>query len=585
MNILGLNAFHADAAACLVVNGRLEAAVEEERFRRVKHWAGFPSEAAGWCLEHGGIALEDVDVVAVNRDPRANLWRKALYTLRNRPDFGLVLDRVRNLGKVTGVADELERTLGARFRGEVHHVEHHRAHQASAFLVSPFQRAALLSVDGFGDFASASWGVGRGTDIELEGKVHFPHSLGTFYLTMTQYLGFPRYGDEYKVMGLAPYGEPSFAADLRNEVVEVRPDGEYRLGLDYFRHHDEDLDYRWDHGAPTVEDHYTPALEELLGPARSPDEELTDRHRDLARSTQAVFEDAVFALLGRLRENHPLAAVILSGGAAMNSVANGKVRKRTGFEEVWIPPAPGDAGGAVGAALSAWHDLSGAGRGATMVHSSYGPGYGDRHYNRALEERRDDLLTAGCEERRYDDNGSLCEAVAAEIADGRVVGWFQGRLEFGPRALGSRSILCDPRREDMRDLINRKIKFRESFRPFAPSVLREATGEWFEEDDDVPFMMKVFEIRPEKRNRVPAVTHEDGTGRPQTVTRDAHPLYHRLISAFEQRTGVPMVLNTSFNENEPIVNRPEEAVDCFLRTDMDVLVLGNRVIRKGAAEE
>ncbi len=583
MNLLGLNAYHADAAACLVVDGRLVAAVEEERFRRVKHWAGFPAEAARWCLAREGVALEDVNVVAVNRDPRANLWRKGLYTLRTRPDPGLVLDRLRNLGKVSTVADELEAVLGGRFRGDVHPVEHHRAHQASSFLASPFREAALLSVDGFGDFASASWGVGRGTEIELDGRIYFPHSLGTFYLTMTQYLGFPRYGDEYKVMGMAPYGEPTYLPELRR-VVDVRPDGEYRLALEFFRHQDTDLDYRWDDGEPTVEDHYTPALKELLGPARRPDEELTDRHRDLARSTQEIFEEAVFALLRRLHEEHPLDAVALSGGAAMNSVANGKVRARTAFEEVWIPPAPGDAGGAVGAALAAWHDRAGTGREPAMVHSRYGPGYSDDDCGRALEERSEELEAAGCTERRYRGDEALCEAVAEEIADGRVVGWFQGRMEFGPRALGARSILCDPRRADMRDIINARVKLRESFRPFAPSVLREHMADWFEADDDVPFMMKVYPIRPERREEIPAVTHVDGTGRPQTVTREQNPLYYRLISAFHRRTGVPLVLNTSFNENEPIVNRPEEALDCFLRTDMDVLVLGERVVRKRETE-
>ncbi len=582
MNVLGLNAYHADAAACLLVDGRVEAAVEEERFRRVKHCAGFPAEAARWCLEHGDLVLDDVDVVAVNRDPRANLWRKGLYTLTSRPDPGLVLDRLRNLGKVGGLASELEDALDGRFRGEVVRIEHHRAHQASAFLVSPFEEAALLSIDGFGDFASASWGAGRGTEIELDGKVHFPHSLGTFYLTMTQYLGFPRYGDEYKVMGMAPYGEPAFLPELR-QVVEVRPDGAFRLDLDYFRHPDTDLDYRWDEGAPTVEHHYTPALEELLGPARAPHEELADRHLDVARSTQERFEEAVFALLERVREARPLEAVCLSGGAAMNSVMNGKVRERTGFERVWIPPAPGDAGGAVGAALCAHHDRTGAGRGPVMTHSSYGPGYGDDECAGALDERSEGLREAGCDRRVLEDEAALCGAVADEIADGKVVGWFQGRLEFGPRALGARSILCDPRREEMREIINARVKLREPFRPFAPSVLREKVGEWFEQDDDAPFMMKVFAIRPERREAVPAVTHVDGTGRPQTVTREAYPLYHRLISAFEARTGVPMVLNTSFNENEPIVNRPEEAVDCFLRTDMDVLVLGRRVVRKGTA--
>jgi carbamoyltransferase len=591
MNLLGLNAYHADASAALVRDGELVAAAEEERFRRVKHWAGLPTRAAAWCLEEAGIGLSDVDVLAVNRDPRANLLRKALYTLCTRPDLSLVWDRLKNLGRVTSLADRLELGLAAdpgvegpvgAFRGAVHRVEHHWAHQASAYLVSPFDEAALLSVDGFGDFASASWGLGRGTEIRLDGRIHFPHSLGTFYLAMTQYLGFPRYGDEYRVMGLAPFGEPRFQDEMAR-VVRIRGDGTFRLDLDFFRHHTEDLDYRWEGGAPTVEPHFTPALEELLGPAREPGEPLTDRHRDVARSVQARFEEAVTALLEKVHRLRPADAVVLSGGAAMNSVMNGKVVPETPFERVFVPPAPGDAGGAVGAALAAWGDLSDAGRPAPMVHSSYGQGFSPEACQAALETRSGDLAGQGVGVDACGSEEELCRAVAAEIAAGRVVGWFQGRMEFGPRALGHRSILCDPRREDMRDRINERVKLREPFRPFAPSVLRERMGEWFEADDDVPFMMKVYPIRPEKRAQVPAVTHVDGTGRPQTVTADAHPLYHRLIQAFEEETGVPMVLNTSFNENEPIVHRPEEAVDCFLRTDMDVLALGPRVVRKRKA--
>ncbi len=580
MNILGLNAYHADASAALVRDGELVAAVEEERFRRVKHWAGLPTQSVAWCLRRGGIALDDVDILAVNRDPRANLGRKVRYALRRRPDPRLVLDRLRNARKVGSVAERLEAALetSVGFRGVVRHVEHHLAHLASSFLVSPHEEAAVLSVDGFGDFASAAWGMGRGTEISIDGRVYFPHSLGAFYLTITQYLGFPKYGDEYKVMGLAPYGRPRFLEEMR-EIVRIRPDGTFELDLRFFRHHDRDLAYRWEGGAPTVEPHFTPALEDLLGPARSPRDDLEPRHMDIARSAQARFEEAEFALLRRLHELYPTPAVCLSGGAAMNSVANGRITRETPFEDVFIPPAPGDSGGAIGAALVAWHEASGAVRSAPMVHSSYGPA-GDPEEVDALLEGRWPEMADRCLIQRMDDDEALCRAVTDAIVDGQVVGWYQGRSEFGPRALGNRSILCDPRRGDMRDIINRKIKLREPFRPFAPSVLREAMGEWFAVDDDVPFMMKVFEIREDRRARVPAVTHVDGTGRPHTVTARANPLYYRLIRTFQEATGVPMLLNTSFNENEPIVRSPAEALDCFLRTEMDVLVLGHCVIRK-----
>lgn len=586
MNVLGLNAYHADAAAALVVDGRLVAAIEEERLQRVKHWAGFPLGAIRWCLEEAGLDIGDVDIVAVNRDPRANLWRKATHAIRHRPDFGLVRDRIRNARRIGGLEDELARACpgGSPFAGRIRRVEHHLAHQASAFLVSPFAEAVLLSIDGFGDFSSASWGVGTADGMRIDGRVHFPHSLGIFYLALTQYLGFPRYGDEYKVMGLAPYGAPRFVEAMRR-VVRTDPDVlGFRLDLGYFRHHREDLGYRWEAGPPTVERHFTPALVELLGPARAEGEEIATRHLDVARSVQARFEEVVLEMLRGLHVRYGLDRVVLSGGAAMNSVANGKVTRETGFARVFTPPAPGDAGGAIGAALVAWRDEVGGARPEPMIHSYYGPGFGRARLRSALDAAGDALEAARCEVREAPDEDSLCAEVAGRIADGEVLGWFQGRMEFGPRALGNRSILSDPRRADMRDVINAKIKLRESFRPFAPSVLRESMGEWFEVDDDVPFMMKVYGIREEKRTRIPAVTHVDGTGRPHTVTPEANPLYHHLIRAFLERTGVPMVLNTSFNENEPIVNRPEEALDCFLRTEMDTLALGSFIVTKPRPE-
>ncbi|MDX1584984.1 MAG: carbamoyltransferase C-terminal domain-containing protein, partial [Thermoanaerobaculia bacterium] len=480
-------------------------------------------------------------------------------------------DRLRNMRRIGGLADELERLGGGEFAGRMVPVEHHRAHQASSFYVSGFDEAVLLSVDGFGDFASASWGVGRGRDIRIDGRVYFPHSLGVFYLALTQYLGFPKYGDEYKVMGLAPYGRPEFT-DVMRRIVRVRDDGEYRLDLGFFRHAREDLEYRWEGGAPTVERHYTEKLEEVLGPARSPSDELTQRHMDIARAVQVRFEEAVIALLRQLHDRYGLDDVAVSGGAGMNSVANGKIIRETPFHRVFLPPGPGDAGGAIGAALVAWSDADSKATFESMIHSSYGPGWSDSEIDEAIESVRSDLDGSGCSVRIFDDLDALCEEAADRIAEGQILGWFQGRSEFGPRALGNRSIVCDPSRENMRDVINAKIKLRESFRPFAPSVLREAMSEWFVVDDDVPFMMKVYEIREEVRDRIPAVTHVDGTGRPHTVTEEANPAYRRLIEKFYERTGVPMVLNTSFNENEPIVNRPEEALDFFLRTDMDTLV-------------
>jgi carbamoyltransferase len=578
-SVLGVNAFHADASACLIRDGDLVAAAEEERFRRVKHWAGFPAEAIRYCLSEAGLSLAQVDHLAINQDSRAGLGRKIAHTLIHRPDPRLVLERIRNRRRRGGVKAHLARAFPeAEFRGRVHRVEHHLSHLYSAFHASPFTEAAVLSVDGFGDFASAAWGVGRGSRLDVEGRIHFPHSLGIFYQAISQLLGFPRYGDEFKVMGLAPYGEPAYLDAMRG-ILLLREDGGFRLNLDFFRHHREKIDYQWESGPPEVGTLYSPAMIDLLGPARAPDAPLERRHKDIARSAQAMYEEALFHLLGALHRKCGLDAVAMAGGCAMNAAANGRVKRRTPFKEIYVPPAPGDAGGAIGAALALWHDLGGA-RGAAMEHAFWGPGFDDPAVGGLLESRREEITAAGCEVVRAEGEEELCQTAASAIAEGKVVGWFQGRMEWGPRALGNRSILGDPRRGEMKEILNGRIKRRESFRPFAPSVLREKASAWFEIDGESPFMAQAATIREERRAQIPAVTHQDGTGRLQTVDRRTHPRFHRLIEAFEALTGVPMVLNTSFNENEPMVRSPEEALDCFLRTRMDLLVMGDWILRR-----
>ena len=594
--VLGLNAYHGDASACLLRDGVIVAAAEEERFRRIKHWAGFPAEAIRYCLAEAGIGLADVEHVAVNSDPRANVLRRVGYVVRQRPELKLILDRVRNQSKRSSVEEELAAACpGKAFRGSVHRVEHHLAHLASCFLVSPFREAVTASIDGFGDFASAAWGVGRGTSIEIDGRVWFPHSLGVFYQAMTQYIGFPYYGDEYKVMGLAPYGEPMHM-DAMRRIVRLQNDGSFALDLAYFRHHREKIDYEWEGGSPHVGTLFAPALEELLGPARDKDAPLEQRHRDIARSVQAMYEEAFFHLLSALHKRYGLDSLTLAGGCAMNSVANGKVKRQSPFKRVYIQSAAGDAGGAIGAAMQIWHQKHGAGSGTTharsalagdslvgrmvMDHAYYGPGTDAAEVACLLQERAEEIAAEGCVVETFTDETALCRSTAAAIADGGVIGWFQGRLEWGPRALGNRSIVCDPRRADMKGILNLKIKRRESFRPFAPSIQREHVADWFEEDDDVPFMMQVFQIREDRRPLIPAVTHVDGSGRLQTVYRQTNPRYWSLIEAFREITGVPMLLNTSFNENEPVVCRPAEALDCFLRTRMDVLVMDRIVVKR-----
>ncbi|MGE0258500.1 MAG: carbamoyltransferase [Alphaproteobacteria bacterium] len=579
MIILGLNAFHADSAACIVRDGKLVAAAEEERFRRIKHWAGFPSQAIAYCLRECGVSLGDVDHVAVNQNSTAQLPKKLAYLAFARPSPRLVLERIRNRRIRERLPDRLAALFpGARSRATLHRIEHHAAHLSSAFHVSPFSEAVVVSVDGFGDFASAAWGVGSGTDISLDGRILFPHSLGIFYEAMTRYLGFAQYGDEYKVMGLAPYGSPVYLDTLRR-LVRLKPGGSFELDLRYFRHHNEELSYRWEDTAPTTGELFSPALEELLGPRRRPEEPLESRHRDIAWGVQALYEEAFFHLLRALHERYKLTDIALAGGCAMNSVANGKIRLTTPFRRVYVQAAAGDAGGAVGAAYAVWHKLGGA-RSFIMDHAYWGPAFDNSEIARLIESKRGDMT--GCVVDRLDDEAELCWRAASAVADGRIVGWFQGRMEWGPRALGNRSILCDPRRADIRDILNARIKRRESFRPFAPSVLDNAVGEWFEQDDDVPFMTQVFQVREKKRSQIPAVTHIDGSGRLQTVYRHTNPRYYRLIETFRDLTGIPLVLNTSFNENEPIVCRPDEALDCFLRTGMDILIIGDTVVSRGA---
>lgn len=573
--ILGINAYHGDSSACLVRDGQLIAAAEEERFRRIKHWAGLPTQAINYCLASGGIRLSEVDHITINRRPGVNNLRRLAFVLMQRPHPGLIFNRLRNIRK----AATIESALGEAFphdpiKARVHHVEHHLAHLASTFFVSPFPEAVVVSVDGFGDFASVAWGLGRRNGIRIDGRVYFPHSLGIFYSALTQYLGFPYYGDEYKVMGLAPYGEPRFLEQMR-QVVLLQNDGTFKLNLKFFRHHTDNVAYSWNNCAPEVGTLYAPELENLLGPAREKGEELMQRHKDIARSTQAMYEEAFFHLLNAIHKEYQCENLALAGGCAMNSVANGKVYQRSPFKRVYVPAAAGDAGGAIGGAFAVWEALNQNGARFHMDHGYWGPEFDDQDFERLLNSQTAEVNAEHCTVEKLSDFPGVCGRTAKAVSEGKVVGWFQGRMEWGPRALGNRSIICDPRRADMKEILNRKIKRRESFRPFAPSILREAVNEWFETDDDVPFMMQVFQVRKEKRASVPAVTHVDGSGRLHTVVRHSNPRYYALIEEFNTLTGVPMVLNTSFNENEPVVCRPEEALDCFLRTKMDVLVLGN----------
>jgi carbamoyltransferase len=581
MNILGINAYHGNASAAIVCDGRLIAAVEEERFNRVKYAAGFPAQAIRYCLKEAGLTLSDIDHVAVPRNPYAMLGTKLFYALR-MPSFAR--ERIRVMAKFTGIPEALAaafdadaKKIGAKF----HRIEHHQAHLASAFFVSPFERAALLSADGLGDFASTMWGEGEGPSMRVEGVVAFPHSLGLFYTAVTQYLGFLKFGDEYKVMGLAAYGQAEHMDAFRDILrFESNSDGNgFRLGLDYFTHHRTGPEMSWAEAdrTPTLGKMFSEQMAKRLGPVRAPEEALEERHRNLACSLQARLEDVYLGMLKKLAERTELKALCLAGGVAFNCVANGKIFDATPFEQVYVHPAAGDAGLAVGAAFYVWHQKLGKPRSFMMDHAYWGPGYSREEIRRAMDSNGLGVRGYSIAELPEEE---LSRRAAAIIADSKILGWFQGRAEWGPRALGNRSIVADPRRPEMKEILNRRIKHREVFRPFAPSILAENTAEYFERSHPSPFMSFAYSVRPEKRDKTPAPTHVDGTGRLQTVTREANPRYHALISAFRGLTGVPVVLNTSFNDNQPIVCRPEEAIDCFLRTQMDALVLGDFLISR-----
>jgi carbamoyltransferase len=630
MYILGINAYHGDAAAALIKDGRIVAAVEEERFNRVKHCAGFPAEAVRYCLQTAGIGIEDVAHIGISRDPSAHLHKKIMFAAsraakqsrqwavgagggergkrgtgkgegvvvsdgrsndelldennrggngsngekRGPGIFRQVKDRLNNAAKVRDLKDDLANALGtpkSSLRAQFHNIEHHRAHLASSFYVSPFERAALLSIDGFGDFISTMWAVGEGNSINVLDQVEYPHSTGIVYTATTQFIGFPHYGDEGKVMGLAPYGRPRYIEEFR-DIIRTEERGQFRLNLDYFRHHAEGVDMTWDRGSPVIGRIFSDEFVQTFGPARERGGALTEREQDIAASLQLRLEEVGFHVLNHLHEQTGLTDLGLSGGVAYNSVMNGKILLNTPFRRVYVQPAAGDSGTALGVCYEIHNGILKGRRGEVMLGAYTGPEFSN-------DEIRKELESSGLVFETLSDDG-VTKRAAQDIADGLVVGWFQGRMEFGPRALGNRSIVVDPRRANMKDILNDRIKKREPFRPFAPSVLEERTADYFEQSHPAPTMLMVYQVREERRAEIPAVTHVDGSGRLQTVSREVNARYYRLISDFNELTGVPVVLNTSFNENEPIVCTPRHAIDCFMKTRMDVLYLGNYVVRR-----
>jgi carbamoyltransferase len=575
MTILGINAYHADSSAAILADGKLLAATEEERFTRVKHWAGFPSQSIQFCLKEAGLSLNEVDFITIGRDPKAKFARKILFLLKNPSGkMKAVLDRVKNARKINSIWDEFARIdpgFTSAFKSKIKQVEHHRSHLASAFFASPFEEAVLLSIDGSGDFTTTMTATGKSKDINIIDSVDFPHSVGLFYTTFTQWLGFPNYGDEYKVMGLSPFGEPKFIDKLR-KIVLFNKRGLFSLDLSYFRSAMEGIISYDEQHCPQVSTLYSAKLVKEFGEPRKKNEPLSQYHKDIAASVQRITEELIFYILKNLQKKTGLLNVCIAGGVAQNSVANGKIIRHTGFKNIYIPPAGHDAGISIGSALYLYNQTLRQKRMEACRNAFTGCKYSNEEIEEYLKEK----------DVKYNilKDDDLFEKVTDCLMNGGVVGWFSGRAEFGPRALGGRSILADPRRADAKELLNTKIKRRESFRPFASSILKDHAAEYFEDVLEVPFMEKVFRIKIDKRSMIPAVVHVDGSGRMQSVEENISPRYYRLIEKFYQKTGIPLLLNTSFNENEPIVNAPAEALDCFLRTKMDMLVLENCLVER-----
>jgi carbamoyltransferase len=593
---LGINAFHADAAAALFADGRLIAAVEEERLNRIKHCAGFPALAVAEVLRIGGVTLSDIGEVAVARDSSANLRKRLAYVLKNfRKTTKVAGKRLRDRAGLKDLDAHLVEACGRPLTAPIRRVEHHLAHAASSYLVSPFDHAAILTLDGFGDFASALWGVGEGSNIKVLGRVTYPHSLGVLYTAACQFIGFDRYGDEGKVMGLAPYGEPAYA-DVFAKLLKFTPDG-FELALPWFNHHTEGVETGSDeYGSPSFAPLYTRKWTDQFGEARVNGREVTQRDKDIAASLQQRLEQAFVHLANLLHKQTGLTDLCLAGGVALNGVANGKLLEETPFKRIFVQPAAGDDGTALGAA--AWLSARAGEPRFEMRHANWGSSFNDNEIAQALREGGIEFRQSVSADERFPatdarfptaahctNEDQLCAAAAELVADGKVVGWFQGAMEWGPRALGNRSIVAHPGHPDMKEILNARIKQREPFRPFAPSIKAERLSDYFEATHESPFMLMVYRTRPSKYAALQAVDHVDHTGRVQTVRREDNPRYWKLIDAFERITGTPCVLNTSFNENEPIVCTPREALECFTRTNMDAVVLGNFMVTRVPQEQ
>ena len=572
--ILGLNFLHSDSSACIFRNGSLIAAAEEERFLRIKHTSSFPIQSINYCLEEANISISDLNTITINSKPLSVLNKKIIYTLKNFNRLKLAINSLKNIRNKLSLKNRISAITPLKpFKGKIQYVDHHESHIASSLYYSGFDECINLSIDGFGDFASSAWGTFKNSKNILDGRVYFPHSMGIFYQAITQFLGFKNYGDEYKVMGLSSYGKPKYEKEISKLLFNT--ENGFELNLSYFIHHNENIIKSNLNNKITYKNLYSQKLIDLLGRERDPDDEINQKHIDIAKSAQTVYEKTFFNLLNYLYSKYKISNLTLSGGCALNSVANGKILKNTFFKKIYISPNPGDAGGSVGSALISVN------KSKYEVDKNINYAYlGKKFTNEEIEN----IIKEKCIRKKFNiekfSEEDIFEKTADFLKDSRIIGWFQGRMEWGARALGNRSILADARNPNIKEIINSKIKRRESFRPFAPSILAEDINEWFEIDKEVPFMTEVYPLVDSKKSLLPGITHVDGTGRLQTVSKKNNSTYYYLLKKFKDKTGIPIILNTSFNENEPIVQNPEQAIDCFMRTNMDVLVLENWIISR-----
>ena len=580
MKILGLNINHADTSACLIVNGEIITAIEEERFVRIKHYAGLPINSIEFCLQKSELKIQDIDFITVNYSPTANFKQKTFYSVKNILSKS-TLKKILSFKKKLFHTSDLDKYLEAnKFKGKIINVEHHVSHIASSYYNSPYKKSVGLTIDGFGDFCSSQTFLCNDSKIESLKKVYFPHSLGILYQSITQFLGFKNYGDEYKVMGLASYGNPSFI-DQFNSLIKYDKKNLFLLNLDYFSHHtNSNFSYNFSNGIPKFPDLYSSKITELLGKERNSNDKIEQRHFDIAASLQHTFENILFSILNDLYNDTGVDSLCLAGGCALNSKFNGLIREKTPFKNIFIQPNAGDAGGAMGSAL---HFLQNKNFSETKIEQIdtnkcyLGTSYTNEFIEKKLIKVNESLKDYTFKKLNDED---LYAEVAERISKNQIIGWFKGRCEWGPRALGNRSILADPRNPNIKDILNTKIKLRESFRPFAPAVLEELSNVYFDLDYASPYMLNVVKAKQLAKDLVPSVVHVDNTCRVQTVSKKDNFHFYNLIKEFKKLTNVPIILNTSFNENEPIVLNPDHAFDCFKRTSMDCLVLENWVITR-----